>query len=139
MNKIKFDSNLMKIMSTFEMLTGAGLKDCFIDDNSTLMFIVQPNDIGKAIGKNGANIRRLSSAFNRKIKVVAFSLELEQFIKNLVHPLELREIQYEENRVILVAADTKTRGFLIGRNAQNLRNYEATIKRHFEIGELRVA
>jgi hypothetical protein len=51
--KIVYDMGLMKIMDCFSSITHARLKDSFIDDTDMLYFIVEENDIGKAIGKNG--------------------------------------------------------------------------------------
>ena len=44
----------MKYMQLFENLTRAKLKDCINDE--PLIFIVEENEIGKAIGKGGSNI-----------------------------------------------------------------------------------
>ena len=58
----------MKIMSLFETLTQAKLKDCIFDER--IIFIVEENQIGKAIGKNGVNVRKIESALNKKVKIV---------------------------------------------------------------------
>jgi N utilization substance protein A len=125
-------------MSLFENLTRAELKDCFIDKNDNLVFIVRENQIGKAIGKHGANVKRLKELLNRKIKIVEFNSNLIQFIKNLVYPLTLKEVRDDNGIVTLVGSDTKTRGLLIGREAQNLRSLEATVRRYFTVEEIKV-
>lgn len=138
MAKIKFDSNDMKIMSMFSSLTRANLKDCIFEDNLAL-FIVQENEIGKAVGKKGANVKRLETALKRKIKIVEFNPQLLGFIRNLVYPLKLAEMDENDGTVILKAIDTKTRGLLIGRNASNLRNYEDIAQRYFpQLKEIKV-
>ena len=68
MSKIVYDSDLLKLMNLFEQITKANLKDCFVDDNGLLTFIVQEGEIGKAIGKKAVNVKNLEKMLNRKIK-----------------------------------------------------------------------
>ena len=136
-NRIKYDLSLMKFISLFETITGAKLKDV-VDEESRLLFVVEEGEIGKAIGKNGVNVKRLENVLNKMIKIVEFNNDLLQFIRNLVYPLAAREIK-EENKIVTIAGqDVKTKGLLIGRNAQNLRAYENVVKRYFEIEGIKV-
>jgi N utilization substance protein A len=137
MNKIKFDIDLMKYMSLFEGLTNAKVKDC-IAGEGRITFIVSENEIGKAIGKNGSNVKRLNKVLNRKIKIVEFNSDIVQFVKNLVFPLKTKEVLLEDKTIKIIPPDSQTRGLLIGRNAKNLRSFEGIIKRYFDIMELRV-
>ena len=137
--KIVYDTGTMQVMAHFEKLTHARIRDC-IPGETQVIFIVEPGDIGRAIGPRGANIRRLEEALKKKIKIAEFSHELVTFIKNLVYPIDVREIKEQEDGVvILVPPDLKARGLLIGRNAQTLRAYEVAVQRFFPIKELRVS
>jgi len=135
--KIVYDMSAMKFMSLFESITRAKLKDCVIKENMVL-FIVHPNEIGKAVGSKGANVRKLEKVLNKKVKIVEFSPEPVNFIKNLVHPLQVKEITEDEGTYTLTPVDLKTRGMLIGRNASHLRAYEDVVKRYFPVKELKV-
>ncbi|MBW3002815.1 NusA-like transcription termination signal-binding factor [Candidatus Woesearchaeota archaeon] len=135
--KIVYDMSAMKFMSLFETITRAKLKDCIIKENLVL-FIVHPNEIGKAVGAKGVNVRKLEKVLNKKVKIVEFSPEPVNFIKNLVHPLKVKEITEEEGIYTLTPVDLKTRGLLIGRNASHLRAYEDVVKRYFPVKELKV-
>ncbi|MBD3304041.1 NusA-like transcription termination signal-binding factor [Candidatus Woesearchaeota archaeon] len=135
--KIVYDMNAMKFMSLFERITRAKLKDCIVRENM-ILFIVQPGEIGKAVGSKGINVRKLEKALNKKVKVVEFSPEPVNFIKNLVHPLKVKEITEDEGVYTLTPLDLKTRGMLIGRNASHLRAYEDIARRYFPVKELKV-
>jgi len=135
--KIVYDMSAMKFMSLFENITRSKLKDCIIKE-SMILFIVQPNEIGKAVGAKGVNVRKLERLLNKKVKIVEFNPEPVNFIKNLVHPLQVQEITEDEGIYTLTPADLKTRGLLIGRNASHLRAYEEIVKRYFPIKELKV-
>lgn len=135
--KIVYDIDAMKFMSLFENITRAKLKDCIIKENM-ILFIVQPNEISKAIGSKGVNVRKLERILNKRVKIVEFASEPVNFIKNLIHPLQVREINEEDGVYTLTPLDLKTRGLLIGRNASHLRAYEEIMKRYFPIKELKV-
>lgn len=127
----------MKFISLFETITQAKLKDV-VDEESRLLFVVEEGEIGKAIGKNGVNVKRLENVLNKRIRIVEFNNDLLQFVRNLIYPLAAREIK-EENKIVTIAGqDGKTKGLLIGRNAQNLRAYENVAKRYFEIEGIKV-
>lgn len=136
--KIKYDINLMKFMSLFESLTRSKLKDCF-ELNTQLVFVVDPGEIGKAIGKKAVNVKKFESMINKKIRIVEFNPVLSEFIKCVVYPLQLNKIDDEDGVITMTAMDSNTRGLLIGRSAQNLRFFESVIKRFFDIKELRVS
>lgn len=136
---IKYDISLMQYMTFFEQATGAAVKDCFVDAHlSLLTFVVQPGMIGKAVGKGGAMVRVLEEKFKRRLRIVEFHPEKLEFIKNMIMPLRVDAVREEDGVVYLESRDIKTKGLLIGRNAQNLRNLEANVRRYFEVQEIRV-
>ena len=67
MSKIKYDSESMKLITLFESMTGAKVKDCIANDK--LVFVMEENEMGRAIGKNGINIKRLENKLKKKIKL----------------------------------------------------------------------
>lgn len=136
MSKIKYTIELMKYMQLFENLTRAKLKDCIINDQ--LIFIVEENEIGKAIGKGGSNVRRLEGLFNKKIKIVEFSPDARQFIRNFVMPLQVNDINEENNIITIAGPDTKTRGLLIGRDRKNLETLKDIVGRYFKVDDIKV-
>jgi transcription termination/antitermination protein NusA len=136
--KIVYDMGLMKFMDCFSSITHARLKDSFIDDTDMLYFIVEENDIGKAIGKNGYKAKMLEKVLNRKIKIVEFNPDVLQFIKNVIFPLRIKEIALVDGYVEIEVYDSKTRGLLIGRSAKNLHSLELIVKRYFKFNEIRV-
>jgi len=136
--KIVYDIAAMQCMNLFETLTKAKLKDCIMDE-AQAVFVVEQNEIGKAIGKHGANVKALERALRKRVKLVEFHHDQQQFTRNLIAPLALQDYHEEEGVVVLTAKDLKTRGMLIGRNASHLRAFEAIVQRYFPLKELRVA
>jgi len=137
MARIKYDENLLGAMSFFEKITRSNLKDCIVN-NESIIYVVMTGFIGKAVGKNGCNVQKLQNALNRKIKIVEFNPNVLQFIKNYAYPLKITDITQDGDIVTVTGNDTKTKGLLIGRNAQNLRFLESVVKRYFDIKEIKV-
>lgn len=127
----KITGETLKLMSLFESVTRSRLKDCFVDKNEMQTFVVQQGEIGKAIGKGAVNVKKLEKMLNRKIKILEFNSSLIDFVRNLLYPLKTRNIVENECIVTIESEDSKTRGLIIGRNAVNLRNFEAIAKKYF--------
>jgi len=134
--RIKYNSDVMGYISIFESLTGAKVKDCIANDN--IIFIVHENEMGKAIGKEGSNIKRVENAFKKKIRLAEFNSDVLQFVRNLIHPIRAKEIKEEEGVVTIYGEDTKTKGMLIGRDRHNINSTADIVKRHFDIKEIKV-
>jgi N utilization substance protein A len=127
----------MQTIALFEQLTGAHVKDC-VPSEEQVIFVVHEGEIAKAIGKGGQHVRNLEHKLKKRVKIVEYHTDVMQFVKNVVAPLELKEVKMENSTVFLSAKDLKTRGLLIGRGASNLRLFEAIVQRYFPVKELRV-
>ncbi|MBW2963881.1 NusA-like transcription termination signal-binding factor [Candidatus Woesearchaeota archaeon] len=140
MAKIIIDEETMKKMALFEAVTKAKVKDFFDDPvQERLVFIVLPGELWKALGKKGANVKRLEEKFKRKIKIVEYSEDLLTFIKNMAMPLRISDVTEDEGIVTIRHEDMQTKGLLIGKNARNLRNMEKNIQRYFsDLKEIKV-
>jgi len=140
MIRIKFDANLIKTMTFFEAVTHAKLKDC-VDEGEKMVFIVEPGQLFKALGKNTANLKKLEVKFNKKIRIIEFHSEKLTFIGKAIAPLRVDDMEDNDDGIVtLKSSDMKVKGLLIGRAARNLRNLEAVVQRYFpEVKEIKVA
>jgi len=137
MNKVKFDSEVMKVIAAFQGIARVDVKDCIVEPEK-IVFIVGENQGSRAVGKQGIYAKQMEKAFNRKIKIVEFNSDVLEFAKNLIYPLKAKEVTEKEGIVTITPPDLQTRGYLIGRSATTLRSFERLIKRHFPITELKV-
>lgn len=135
--KITYDMQLIKVISLFESITKTQLRDCF-EMGDTLYFVLDTESMGKAIGKSGANVKRLQALMKRKIKMLEHSEDLATFIRNLIYPITARQIEITEGKIVITGQETKDKAILIGRNASNLNQLKSIIQRYFEITELKV-
>jgi N utilization substance protein A len=134
--RIKYDMNLMKYISLFESLTNTKVKDCVA--NEKLLFIVQEGHIGKAVGKQGINVKKIEGILKKDIRIVEFSENLIQFIQNMIYPLRASNIEEDQGTVTITGPDTKTKGLMIGREGKNLNYLKDIVKRHFSVEDIKV-
>ena len=134
--RVKYDSELIKLMMLFESMSGAKIKDCIANDK--ILFIVEENDMGKAIGKNGANIKKFENKIKKKVKLAEFSGDVTQFVRNLAYPAEIADVKNENGLVTIQGRDANSRAMLIGRERQNLNHMTDIVKRYFDVKEIRV-
>ena len=75
---------------------------------------------------------------NKKIKIVEFSPDVKQFIRNFVMPLQVNDITEEGGVINIAGPDTKTKGLLIGRDRKNLDNLKKIVSRYFKVEDIKV-
>ena len=137
MARIKYSADIIQYISIFESLTNAKAKDCIV--NEQILFIVNENDMGKAIGKQGSNVKRIENLVKKKIRLVEFNDDIVQFVQNLIYPITAKEIKEENGIVSIYCNDVKSKGMLIGRDRHNINFVNDVVKRHFGINEIKVA
>ncbi len=137
MTRIKYTLADVQTISFFESLTHSRLRDC-IDTELTLYFVVEPFELGRALGKNAMNVRRLEEKLNRKVKIVEFNPDIVAFITNLSYPVRPARVVESEGVVTITPPDLSGRGILIGRGATNLRAMEKVAQRYFPIKQIKV-
>ena len=136
MTRIKYDSDLIKLMTMFESMTGAKVKDCILNEN--LIFVVEEGEMGKAIGRNGSNIKRIESRFKKRIKLIEFSNDAVKFVRNMLYPVEVIDINLESEVITIHGKDTSSKAMIIGRDRQNINHLIEIVKRHFGIKDIKV-
>jgi len=62
---VKLDTEGIRCIGVFESLTGAGVKDCIMDNDRVIM-VVKKGDMGLAIGKGGSNINKVKKLLKKK-------------------------------------------------------------------------
>ena len=128
---MKLDLKTLGYIKVFEKHTGATVKDCFIQEE-ILNFIVKTGNIGRAIGKRGINIKMLGGKFKKPIRVIEFNDDVVKFVKNLIYPTNVN-VEKRGSKVVIVTEDTKTKGFLFGRDKSKLKLMQEILDRYFKV------
>ena len=140
MSEIILTEDCMRLISQFERLTGAGSRDCVIDDrNNRLIFVVNPGEMGLAIGKKGASIKKAMEVMGKKIEVVEYSPSPEQFLKNCFLPAQVTSVVFEQSDdgpVAHVEVRPEDRGIAIGKEGKNIFKAKKLALRQHNISDV---
>ena len=132
----------MHLISQFESLTGAGSRDCVIDDrNERIIYVINPGEMGLAIGKKGASIKKASDVMGKRIEVVEYSDDPEQFIKNCFLPAQVVSVEFEESEegpVAHVEVREEDRGIAIGKEGKNIFKAKRLSQRQHDIADVQL-
>tara|TARA_Y100000310_G_C20690685_1_gene821991 strand:+ start:2537 stop:2941 length:405 start_codon:yes stop_codon:yes gene_type:complete len=128
---IQLDQRVIGFINVFERTTRASVKDCF-EEGDVLVFVVQPGQIRKAVGKGGENIKRVSYLTKKKIKVIEFSDSPAKFVSNLLYPMKA-EIELRDNVLVIKSKDNKEKGRIFGREKSNLKRIQKMADKYFKI------
>jgi len=143
--RIKLDRGSMELISLFNNISGAIIKDCIIfrtpdQQNEVIIFLVKKEDVGKAIGKAGEHVKDLMNKLQKKIDVIPFSDNLNEFIQFIfnttkntirVQNIEIKESKNQKKTVIISVAP-QDRGKAIGREGSMIRKIKLLVLRHFD-------
>src|SRR3989344_3107680 len=130
---MKIDLTIIGYITTFENITQTNVKDCFINKNNQLVFIVKEGQGSKAVGKQAFNLKKVERLINKKIKVIEFNEKPEEFVKNIIYPLKSPEIKLNENNELIIKTDsTHLKALLLGRDKANLKELQEIFNKSFK-------
>ncbi len=133
---VKLDTEGIRYIGVFESLTGAGVKDCILDNDRVIM-VVKKGDMGLAIGKGGSNINKVKKLLKKKIEVVEHSSDIKEFIENLLRPAVVKNVELlttKDNKCYAyVEVSSKDKGIAIGKNGEKIKRVKLLVKRNQNI------
>ena len=106
----------------------------YYQGETAVFYVVDPEQLGKAIGKNATNIERLAKFFRKKVFIIPDVKEIEAFIRaffsNLnILSIEVRNVMGENSAIVTL--DEQHRGFAIGKNGERIKAAKALLKKRF--------
>jgi len=135
--EIKLTSEELRYMSLFQDVTRVTARDCVIDEeNNRIIFLVNQENMGIAIGKNGSNVKKLEKLIGKSIEIVGYSDNLEDLVRNLMAPAKVRSIkvvQSNSKKTIYINVDPQDKGIAIGKGGRNVARAKLILKRYMDI------
>ena len=131
------DSNSLELMKVFEQRTGAKVADV-VDSESSVVFIVEEGQIGKAIGKQGSTLAKLREAFSPKnVEVIEDASDVRTMIDKTLRGAIIRNVEQNDNHIV-ISVDSTTRGIAIGKGGSNIKKLKVALKRKFGIEDTKI-
>ncbi len=135
---ITFDTETIRLLTLFENMTNAPVRDCFTD-NDVVYYIVEEGKIGLAIGKNGNSIKNVEKVVGKKVKVFEYSRDPEKFVNNLIPQCkEVNAINEKGMIKVEIKVSRNDKGFVIGRGGEKIKIYKEILKRVHNISDIQV-
>ena len=131
---VKLGTDSIRNIAAFENITEVHARDCLITEDC-VYFLVDPEKVGLAIGKNGSVIRELRKVFGKTVRVFGYYDSPELFVRNAFPNVKAVEMN---NGRITVAIPEEDRIAVIGKNGRNIKAVREIMERHFDIRDLRV-
>ncbi len=133
--KLTIDNETFGYLSAFNTLTGVSAIDCFLPHENEIVYVVEPGKIGMAVGKNGANIKKVEGHVKKQIRLVEYSNDPITFVRNVLYPLKVPNIYISTKssgeKVINLKADARLKKVLLKDRQKMLKLIAALVERHF--------
>ena len=131
---VKLGTQSIRTIAAFEKIIRVHARDCLIMEDS-IYFLVDPDKIGFAIGKNGSNIREASRAFGKTVRLFAYYNKPEEMLRAMIPTA--KSIDMGEDAVSLTVP-AEDRVAIIGKGGRNIKAIKEIMKRHFDINTVRL-
>ncbi|MBR9689888.1 MAG: NusA-like transcription termination signal-binding factor [Candidatus Altiarchaeota archaeon] len=132
--KLTIDNETFRYLNAFGTLTGVIAQDCF-ELKEEIVYVVEPGKIGVAVGKGGANIKKVEGLLNKKIRLVEYSEDPNTFIRNVIFPLKVKNVYISTKssgeKVINIQADVKLKKALMRNGKKLYKLLTILVGRHF--------
>ncbi|KAF5043115.1 KH domain protein [anaerobic digester metagenome] len=143
MPQVVLTEECMRLISQFESLTGAGSRDCVVDNrNERIIFVINPGDMGLAIGKSGSSIKKASEVMGKRIEVVEYSTDPAQFLRNCFLPAQVTGVDFDTNeedqQVAHIEVRSEDRGLAIGKAGKNIFKAKVLALRQHDIADVQL-
>ena len=135
MAEIRLTNDELRYMSIFEGFTGATVKDCIVDDDRVI-FVVKNGEMGLAIGRGGENVEKVRKAIGKKIELVEYNDNVEEFVRNLLRPIDVRNVRIVNSKgkqTIYIEVHSKDKGLAIGKGGKNIKKIRTLVQRHYDM------
>jgi N utilization substance protein A len=140
-SEITFTEDTLRYINLFEAVTKTRVKDC-METEEKLVFVVEPGQANRAVGKAGENVIRLKNQTGKNIQVIEYADEPEKFIRNVFYNYNVQNVVIENRGSVVhatVTVDPKVKGRAIGKNGRNLKIARDIVNRHHNVQSISVA
>jgi transcription termination/antitermination protein NusA len=141
--EIKLSADQMGLISMFQSMSGATVRDCIVDDKGgRLIFVVSKGQMGLAIGKKGATIQNIERVIKKPVEVVEWSDDPIEMVKNALDPRAIQEVRVSDRldgtKSMSVIVDPRRKGAIVGRGGKNAEKVRLIARKYFNISNIQI-
>jgi N utilization substance protein A len=105
-----------------------------------VIFVVNKGQMGLAIGRGGATIKQLQNVIPRRIELVEYSDNVDEFLKNILNSNMINDIKINKRidgtKQAIVVVDSKKKGVVVGKDGRNAEKARLLARRYFQISNV---
>lgn len=129
----------IQLINTLDSIARVSAKDCVVKGDSVI-FMVPEEQIGKAIGKNGSNIKAMTQRIKKKVELFEYAKTPEKFLEKAFYNAKLLGVEIKdvrESKVAFVKVDAENKNIVLSRLGR-LKKIKELAKRNYNIDEVRI-
>ncbi len=141
--EIKLTSEQLSLISLFNGMTGATARDCIMDEKlGRLIFVVAKGQMGLAIGKEGASVKKIERSVRRPVEVVEQGDTIEELVRNSLGAKYVQRVEVSDGldgtKRVVVYVDPKKKGAVLGLGGKNAEKVRMLARRYFDVSNLQI-
>ena len=141
---IKLTTDQIRLISLFQNVTKTTARDCLDDEKQDkIIFVVNEDKMGLAIGKGGSNIKSLQNILKRRVELIEYSDDPIKFLKNILNSKLVNEVKLDTKQdgssQATVIVDQGNKGLVVGREGRNAEKARLFAKRYFDISSVQIS
>lgn len=122
------------IINLFASICGVIPTD-MVKEGKNYIFLVDPMFLGKAIGKEGVNIKRLRARLGGNVMIAKDADKEEDFLRGYFNNVQILDIERREapgQIALFITVPDVHRGIAIGKEGMRIKGLKAIMKRKFK-------
>ena len=140
---IKLTTDQIRLISLFQNVTKTTARDCLDDEKQDkIIFVVNEDKMGLAIGKGGSNIKSLQNILKRRVELIEYSDDPIKFLKNILNSKLINEVKLDTKQdgssQATIIVDQGKKGLVVGREGRNAERARLFAKRYFNISSVQI-
>ena len=128
------DMQTMRYINLLDRASHVKTSKCFLYNNAIIFAVPKPF-LGRAIGPDALNVRRIQEELGKRVRIIAEPNgigEIQHFIESIVAPVRFKSLLVE-NGLATLNAGSQSKAALIGRNRRRFDELQMIIKNTFNV------
>ena len=126
------NNELIQKINLIENITKAKIKE-FIEKEDKIIIVVGHNELSRALGVKGKNIKTIENLMHRRLKIIQFYDDPLKFVRNFIYPIKPLSLTLNNNIIEIKVDDRKSKGLLIGRESKNLKELNNLVAKYYKL------